>query len=307
MSKCILICGGSGLLGVNLAIYFRNRVKVILALNKKKVVIKNVKNKIIDLNSIDNICSIIESESIDLVINASGYTNIEKCEEFVNEAINVNTTIPLNLAKACNALGVKLVHISTDHLFSGDRNFYKEISKIEPQNVYGHTKHRGEIKVLENCKNSLIIRTNFFGWGPKYRSSFSDYIIYNLKQKNKIFLFENVFFTPIATGNFITVLNCLIFKNVTGVYNIVGDERVSKYNFGLKLAKAFNLDSNLITPIKIEEKNDLVKRPKDLSLSNEKVRKLLGRPLGLLDMQIESLKSDCVNGIKPEIRNIKLI
>ena len=170
MSKCILICGGSGLLGVNLAIYFRNRAKVILALNTKKIEIKNVNTKNIDLTNANDICSIIDNESIDLIINASGYTNIEKCEKFVDEAIKVNTTIPLNLAKVSDAHGIKLVHISTDHLFSGCKKFYKETSKIEPQNVYALTKYQGETVILKNCTNSLIIRTNFFGWGPVYRS-----------------------------------------------------------------------------------------------------------------------------------------
>ena len=70
----------------------------------------------------------------------------------------------------------------------------KETSKIEPQNVYALTKYQGETVILKNCTNSLIIRTNFFGWGPVYRSSFSDYIIYNLKQKHIIiYCFRDIF------------------------------------------------------------------------------------------------------------------
>ena len=72
----------------------------------------------------------------------------------------------------------------------------------------------------------------------------------------------------------------LLDKEVNGIFNVVGDERLSKYQFGKIVTELFNLDHELITAGNTSENRNLIRRPKDMSLSNEKVCHLLGRNLG---------------------------
>ena len=72
-----------------------------------------------------------------------------------------------------------------------------------PLNLYAKTKLMSEQLIQKEITNYLIIRTNFFGWGPKYRPSFSDRIIINLSEDKEIHLFEDVFFSPVSIYNLI--------------------------------------------------------------------------------------------------------
>jgi dTDP-4-dehydrorhamnose reductase len=147
----------------------------------------------------------------------------------------------------------------------------------------------GEDFIHFNNPNALIIRTNFFGWGTSYRQSFSDFVIDNLRKGNNITLFNDVFYTPILIETLVEIVMELYFKKTTGIFNVVGNDRVSKLEFGLELAKVFGLDIDLIKEGSIKDNKDLVKRPKDLSLSNSKVNRFLMKEIINLSDQIARL------------------
>ena len=83
---------------------------------------------------------------------------------------------------------------------------------------------------------------------------------------------------------------------------MVGDDRISKYDFGLKLAREFNLDNSLIEEGKITDRPSLVNRPHDMSLSNKKVTNFLSRTMGGLDQHILKLKSQEASGLAKELQ-----
>ena len=291
MKKKILITGGSGLLAVNWALSIRNEYDVTLLLHQKIISIKGVKTDIVSLSSVDECSSILVRNEPDIVIHTAGLTNIEKCQSNTNLAIEVNVDLSKNLSIACNNHNVKLIYISTDHLSSGDQEFITEKSSPNPLNKYAETKLHGEQQVLKYCHDALVIRTNFFGWGPKYRQSFSDFIIFNLRNSKSIDLFSDVFFTPISIDELAHRVHQLIDINSTGIFNIVGNERISKYDFGIKLAYSFNLDKTLINPVSINDMNGLIKRPKDMSLSNSKFSQKTNSNINNLDYQIKIFKN----------------
>ena len=136
---------------------------------------------IASLNSKEDCRSVINKHRPDIVINTVGLTSVEQCEKLPEIAHKVHVEIPGNIATICNDLNVKLVHISTDHIFSGKSQMSIENEIADPVNIYAKTKYQGELKVQNNCKSALIVRTNFFGWGTKYRRSFSDFILNTLK------------------------------------------------------------------------------------------------------------------------------
>jgi len=266
-------------------------------MHHKKISLSGVDTDVASLDSLDECLSMLVKHLPDIVIHTAGITNVEECESDTNLAQEVNVDLAKNIAIACNQQSVKLVHISTDHLFLGNQEFSTEESFTNPVNNYAKTKLQGEQQVQENFKDALIIRTNFFGWGTKYRQSFSDIIINKLKDNEQIDLFSDVFFTPILIDELSKRAHQLIDSNVSGIFNIVSNKRISKYEFGVRLANHFNLDAKLINAVSMNDKENLVKRPKDMSLSNFKLCQTLGCKVANFDEQFQALKAQENNNV----------
>jgi dTDP-4-dehydrorhamnose reductase len=295
MQQKVLITGGSGLLAINWALSIRDNYFVVLILHERKISIPGVDSEVASLDSIKECLSVINKHQPNIVIHTAGLTNIEECQKNLDLAQKVNIDLAENIAVACNELDVNLAHISTDHLFSGEQQRVKEEEPAKPLNNYAKTKSQGELKVQECCKNALIVRTNFFGWGTKYRQSFSDFILGRLRSNKPVGLFQDVFFTPILIDELVSKVHQLIDSNVSGIFNIVSKDRLSKYEFGLKIAEGFELDSNLIKAINIDEKIQLTRRPKDMSLSNAKLCRTLQCEVSDINKQIQRLKEQEIN------------
>ena len=301
MKKKIFITGGSGLLALNWALAVRDKVDVILNMNNRDITLKGSVIKKINLNSINPIFNFLKSERPNYVLHTAGMTNVDDCEKNPNLAYETNVGLTENVARACKNLEIPLIHISTDHLFDGTSSLVDEQKITSPLNVYGKTKAEAEEKVLSINSNNLVVRTNFYGWGTKYRISLSDFIFNALRNNQKIVLFKDIFFTPILIDVLANRTMELIDKGAQGIFHITGNDRISKYDFGLLLAKEFGLNSNLIEEGFIGEKKELVSRPKDMSLSNLKVSEFLGKKIGSLSTHLQLLHKQKNLGIDKEI------
>lgn len=300
----VLITGGSGLLAVNWTQSIRNHYLVILGLHKNLVELAGAKSIWLKSHSVENLIFQFSQAGVDTIVHTAGLTNVEICEASPNLAYKLNVSLAENVAQAAHALGLKLVHISTDHLFSGDNSFSSEEALPDPLNVYGKTKAEAELRVMSACPSALVVRTNFYGWGTKYRQSFSDFVIRSLRAKDPIALFDDVYFTPIIINDLVRVTHQLIDLGARGIFNIVGNDRVSKKVFGELLADKFGLDKSLIRSIAFSERGDLVARPLDMSLSNSKITEFLhASPEGILG-HIDLLYNQERNGLANELLNL---
>lgn len=302
--KKILITGGSGLLAVNWAIVNSANYDFVLGLHNRNIAPSGIKTQYVDLVDERILRKDIDKVRPDFIIHTVAATSVEYCEANPETAKQVNTILAGNVAKLCADLSIPLVHISTDHLFSGKRPFENETAIVEPLNVYAKTKADVEKIVLELHKGALVIRTNFFGWGTSYRQSFSDVILTSLRKGQEIRLFDDAYYTPIAINNLTSAVHELIDKGEKGVFHVVGNERLSKYDFGCKIAKQFALPEHLIKRISIKEKPELVKRPLDMSLSNQKLINILGRKLNDLDTDISDLSNFEKNGLAARLNSL---
>jgi dTDP-4-dehydrorhamnose reductase len=291
MSSRILITGGTGLLGVNWAVAMRARHQVVLATHSRSVHLSGVACAQIDLESESALDRAMDTFNPDCVVHAAGLTSVEYCEEHPELAHTVNVVLAENVAKACARSGAALIHISSDHLFSGDTPSVSEETQPSPQNVYAQTKAEAEQRVLAANANALVVRTNFYGWGPFYRKSFSDWVIESLENGKKITLFDDVFYSPIYAGRLVSGAHALLGSGATGIYNVVGNDRLSKLDFGLKVAAKFGLNRDLIQVGRISDTPSLVRRPHDMSLSNRKASARLGMDLGGSEEHLNELKT----------------
>ena len=286
----IFLTGGSGLLGLNFYYQLKKKHKIFLNFHKKKIAKINF-NKL-DLNNYTQVKKFLIKNKIEYFIHTAAITDIEKCERNKKLTKFINVEMSELLARVCKDINIKFVFISSDQLFDGKKNFYKENDKILPLNYYSRSKTLAEKKILKINKYSLIVRTNFFGFGPKYRRSFSDWIIDSLKEKKKINIFKDVYFNPISINFLNNTLITLLKKNMFGIVNFSSDQKISKYEFALKIAKKFNLNSKLILPVSylsIKKKLKLVSRPKNMTLSNKKLKNVLNTKYIDIDKMIKSL------------------
>ena len=112
----------------------------------------------------------LASNPPDVAVNAAAFTQVDRCEREPEAAERGNTIAPSVLAEACEKRGIRLVHVSTDYVFSGDSPIaYREQDEPKPRSVYGRTKLAGEERVLTTSANALIVRTSWlFGRGRNF-------------------------------------------------------------------------------------------------------------------------------------------
>lgn len=300
--KRLFLAGGSGLLALNWALLCHEKWHVFLGLHNRKITPRFASTVHIPFPTTENLFNSLSDISPQLVVNAAAATSIEFCESNPEIAFKVNVSFAEQLASACNLLNIPLVHISTDHLFSGLHSFATEQTPLTPINVYGKTKAEAESRVLNVCPNALVVRTNFFGWGTSYRYSITDKIIQELQSGNSYGAFRDVFFTPIHVSNLVSSIHHLIELRASGIFHVVSDQRLSKYDFCSLLAKTFCFPSSLIKPISIHDVPDLVQRPRDMSLSNYKVSTYLGNGLGTALDGLIYLRDQSQQGFSKELQ-----
>ena len=285
----ILFTGGSSLLAQAWIKINNSKDTFVLGQHKREIV--SNKHEVVQLaySEPSILKEQIKSLNIDVIINCIGLTNVESCEKNSKEANFLNIQLPSLISSIASDLNLKFVHISTDQLYEGDTPYYNEEAPVAPLNIYAKTKYEGEKQILKSNSKALVVRTNFFGFGPNYKPSFSDYILNNLKKGKISNLFEDVFFTPISVKTLSQQIGLLLANNKSGIYNISSNERISKYHFGLTIAKFSGYSSQLIQPISIESLPELVLRPKDMSLSNHKYTGTLNIKLPSIDIQVEEM------------------
>jgi dTDP-4-dehydrorhamnose reductase len=267
----ILILGGTGLLGSFLNHYFLKKRKKVFSTGYKK------KNKYyLNLFNQNNILKFFNLIKPNIIINCAAQTNVEKCINDFNFGYKGNALIVKNVVSAIKKLKYKphFIHFSTDQVYNNNTKKRKSSEhQVSLTNNYSVTKYLGELEAKKNLK-STIIRCNFFGKSfLKKRKTFSDYIIYNLSKKNKIKIPNNIFYNPVSLNYIAKILELIIFKKKTGIYNLGSKDNLSKFNFGILIQKKYSLPSNLIIAYKSNYNKD--RRPLNTSVSTRKIEKSL--------------------------------
>lgn len=302
MSKPRLaITGGSGLLALNWACAVRNKWDVVLGTHQHSVHLAGTSASKLNLDNEVYLGQQLDDLSPDLVVHTAGLTSVDRCEADRDLAHHTNAVIARNIAEATAKRNILLIHISTDHLFAGDRCFYREQDALQPLNEYGRSKALAEAWVQSAHPKALIVRTNFFGWGHRHRQSLSDWLIYNLRAGKVLTLFDNVYFTPILADTLALAAHELMEKGASGIFNLGGPDRLSKYEFALQVSAQFGLPVELIQRGQVAQANLLAPRPRDMSLDSSMARQVLGRHLGSVLQYLRDLQAQEVEGRRADL------
>jgi dTDP-4-dehydrorhamnose reductase len=287
--KNILVFGGSGLLGKCLIENYSTRSKLHLFLNKKKI--QSDKVKIVNPRNYHLIENYIKKNNIDTILNLAGLTSIELCQKNKKLSKKCNYILPIKLAKLSKKNNLKYVFISTDNFFFKTKKL-NEDGKLKSVNTYSEHKRKSEKDIINIYPKSLIIRTNFYCIGNKKRKSFSDTIIDSIKSKTEIGLFKDVYYTPIYGKYLLKYIFALLNKDNHGIFNICSDEKISKFSFGKNLCSTFKLNRKYIKGIYLKKRKDLVKRPFNMAMSNQKLKKILNIKVPSIKHQLKDMKKD---------------
>jgi dTDP-4-dehydrorhamnose reductase len=285
----ILLTGSSGILGSSLLKNLNEEFIFLNLINKKRIEKKfnQIKLKNLDKNSLKKL---VDGFGPDVILHCAAITDIEFCEKNKKKCKEINYYFTKYLVDICKKLKIKFIFVSTDQIYN--KNYpQKEISTPKIYNYYAETKILCEEYIEKNLTDYLILRTNFFGNSLADRKSFSDFIINNLKKNNKIYLFKDVYFNPLIIDNFSILIKRLISQNSVGKFNVGTNKGISKYNFGLKIAKILNLKSQLIIKDLIVKRENLSKRSLDMRMNISKIKKIIkNKNLFDLDKNINQLK-----------------
>jgi len=244
----ILILGGSGMLGHKLYqqlslkfetyVTLRNYIKELDELNIYK---NNHIRTNIDAFNFEEVKNIILNLKPQVVINCIGI--IKQLKEAKNQKISIyiNSFFPHLLSELCQHYNTRLIHISTDCVFSGNKGNYSEVDISDAQDLYGRTKYLGEV----GSGKSLTLRTSIIGHELFSNISLVDWFISN--KANVVKGYTNAFYTGFPTITLAKELVRIIkeFPQLNGIYNL-SSEKISKYQLLEIIKKVYSIDKEII-------------------------------------------------------------
>ena len=260
----ILVTGSNGQLG--------NEMRVLSAQHPKH---RYFFTDIAELDICDKeaVTAFVAANAIDLIVNCAAYTNVDKAEEDEVTAMKIN-------AEAVGILGcqgVKVIHVSTDYVFSGDEHMpCKESDPVAPRTAYGRTKYEGEKRLLAACPEAVILRTAWLY--SEFGNNFVKTMIKLGREKESL----GVVFDQIGTPTYAADLAQAIFSVIEtpcwhpGIYHFTNEGVCSWFDFTIAIHELAGIKNCHVSPILSEEYAYKTPRPHYSVLDKSKFKKTFG-------------------------------
>lgn len=277
MNKKILVTGGAGL---NALVIGRHGqvAQTLLATQPEHIQVKAVGRQEIDIHNIDSIIEAIEKNSANIVINTAAYTHVDDAESHPEEVFILNEQAAANIAAASQITHARLIHLSTDYIFSGEKHSpYLVTDAADAVNIYGKSKLAGEQAVLAANPDCCIVRTSWLY--SRFGNNFVKTMLKLMQSRDSLSIINDQTACPtsaIALGQFVWLLSQQ--KKWQQVYHWSDTGRATWYQFALEIQN-LAIDLGKITrripiiPVSSEQFPTPAKRPKfsllDISASEQ--------------------------------------
>lgn len=273
--KTILLIGKNGQVGWELQSALTTAGKV-MALDRGQM----------DLTQTDAIRNVVRQAAPDVIVNAAGYTSVDKAQSEPALAMQVNAAAPAILAQEARRIGALLVHYSTDYVYDGMRSApYVEDDTPNPVNAYGKSKLEGEKAIAEAGCAHLILRTSWI-----YSAHHSNFVLTMLRlarEQKEIAVVDDQIGSPTAAGELANATAQLIARfnapgKQSGIYHLSAEGYTSRYNFAKKIIEAAKALSGeyggwaMVRPTSTAEYPLPAQRPLNVRTSKEKVKRVFG-------------------------------
>jgi len=213
-----------------------------------------------DITSLDDCRRVVNEVSPDVVINTTGFTDVDGCESKQEQCFSVNAEGVKNLAITCRDEDIKVVHFSTDYVFDGSKGEpYTEDDPCKPINTYGQSKLQGERYLQEYAKNYLLIRTAWL-YG-KHGKNFVNTIIKKAEDEGALRVVDDQVGSPTYTVDLSAAVHLLIEGNYSGVYHVTNRGNCSWYEFAVKILEYANIGDIAVEPVTSNTFKRPAKRP----------------------------------------------
>src|SRR6059036_3400608 len=267
----IIIIGSSGRLGAALMREYRGKYDV-----------EGFNHTQLDLSNLNGVRERLRATNFDVLINTAAFTNVDLCETERDRAFLINAEAPGVLATICRDKRAKLIHLSTDYVFDGEKRApYTEEDEAKPISVYGESKLAGEKNVLATENRHLVVRVSWV-FGPD-RPSFIDGIIKRAQENEKVDAIADKFSTPTYTLDIAEMLPRFFEPDVEGGilhFASVGECSWQEYaQWALDCCQRFGVSvkAKTVSALKLKDmKNWIARRPAYSVLSSAKYTGLTG-------------------------------
>ncbi|WP_315113956.1 dTDP-4-dehydrorhamnose reductase [Clostridium intestinale] len=272
----VLITGAKGQLGKQITNILKSGQSEIGKLPKEyeNVEVIGVDVDVLDITDINAVRSYLTDVKPEIIINCAAYTNVDACESNEDLAFKINALGPRNLAIISNEVNAKLVHVSTDYVFSGEGTVpFKEYDETIPVSVYGKTKLAGEKFVREIADKYYIIRT---AWLYGYEGNNFVYTIIKAgKEKGYLTVVDDQRGNPTNAEDLAHHMLKVAVTEEYGTYHCTGTGECSWYDFASKIIEFSNIECK-VDPVTSNDYVRAAKRPSYSSLDNMMLRVTVG-------------------------------
>lgn len=273
----LLITGGSGLLGSNLALEGAKNGLEVTAVHNRHSSPPGIVSHRLDLTKANHVSDFIQHLKPNCIVHCAAQTNVDWCEKHPKKSFDINAMATRHLACFAQRVGAHLIYISTDAVYDGLTGNYTEESPPAPINVYAASKLAGEEAIREILGDSaLVLRTNIYGWNRQAKTSLAEWVLETLSARQKLQGFSDVVSSPLLVNDLASVIFALIRSESCGCLNAGSIDSCSKYDFARHLASVFSLPEELIEKSSIESINLQAPRPRNTSLNTDKLSQRLG-------------------------------
>jgi len=260
----ILITGSNGQLG--------NEMRVLSASHPKhRFFFTDIAE--LDITDREAVSAFVKEHAIELIINCAAYTNVDKAEEDEATAMKINA----DALSVLGGQGVKVIHVSTDYVFSGDEHVpCRESDPVAPRTAYGRTKYEGEKRLSAVCPEAVILRTAWLY--SSFGNNFVKTMIRLGQEKERL----GVVFDQIGTPTYAADLAQAIFTVLEspvwrpGIYHFTNEGVCSWYDFAIAIHELAGIQNCHVSPILSEEYQYKTPRPHYSVLDKSKFKKTFG-------------------------------
>ncbi len=287
----ILITGAAGQIGHRVVRHLAARHHVVAAIRAGDI--SGIECVTMDIAEPLSVRIAVDHVMPDAVVHCAAMTNADECEKNHTLCRRVNVDGTRALAEESARVGARMVYVSTDLVFDGQKGDYAETDVPNPLSYYAETKLAGEQVVAAISAGYAIARTAIvFGKGGIPPRGFVCWLVESLRAGKKVQLYTDQYRSHFYLGDCAAAIGLMLENNLTGLYHLSPGRKESRHAFGMVLAEKLGLDRSLIETIRMEDLAMDAKRPRDCSLANGKFVSATGFEPTALGKSLEYLKSE---------------
>jgi dTDP-4-dehydrorhamnose reductase len=281
----LLVIGATGLVGSKVSsLAVKHGFEAYNTHNARKAALQHVFQ--LDIGDRDATLQLVRKIRPKVIVNTAALHNVDYCETHREEADRINVGGARNLAEAARESGSRLIHLSTDYVFDGNRGHYNESDPPHPLHYYAKTKVDSE-NIVSQLPNYAVARPSvIYGWNALEATgvpsssgktiNFAMFVLDKLKKNETVKAVRDQYSSPTFADNLAEALLILAKRSENGVFHTAGRSCMSRYEFATNLAEIFGYSTKLVQPVLTSDFKQIAERPKNSCLDVGKAEKTLG-------------------------------